>query len=73
VIRPEYAWKTYRFVVQASGDGADWQTVADYREGGVTGSPVVIDASITARYVRIDFEVKQSDAESGIVEWEILP
>lgn len=72
-LRPEYAWKTYRFAVQASDDGVRWQTVADFRERGVTGSPVVMDASFTARYVRIDFAVKPPDAESGVVEWEILP
>ncbi len=72
-LRPEYAWKTYRFVVQASDDAARWQPVVDFRERGVAGSPVVIDASVTARYVRIDFEVKPTEADSGIVEWELLP
>lgn len=40
--RFEYAWKTYRFLLEMSLDGQSWQTFADYRESGVTGSPITI-------------------------------
>ena len=30
LIRPEFAWKPYRFLVQASDDGTSWKTLGDH-------------------------------------------
>jgi beta-xylosidase len=72
-LRLEYAWKPYRFVVQASDDGATWRDVTDFRAQPATGSPVLIETPVTARYLRIQFDVKPNDPEAGVIEWEILP
>ena len=63
LIRPEYAWKPYRFVAQASTDGNSWQTLADYTKQPASGSPIEIAKPVTARYLRLVFpeDVKGSD------------
>jgi arabinoxylan arabinofuranohydrolase len=40
--RFEYAWKTYRFLLETSLDGRTWKVMADYRDAGIAGSPVVV-------------------------------
>jgi len=69
-IRFEYAWKPYRFRVQASDDGVSWRPVADYADQAVTGSPIVIDAAGKARYLRLAFPEDAGDA--AVIEWTVL-
>lgn len=72
-LRLEYAWKPYRFVVQASDDAATWRDVADCREQAMSGSPVVIEKPVNARFLRIQFVTEPGKPEPGVIEWEILP
>jgi beta-xylosidase len=68
-IRFEYPWKSYRFLVESSSDGQHWKTLADHRESGLAGSPVAIDSSAVARFLRIKFPTIEKDAQPGIFEW----
>ena len=70
-IRFEYAWKTYRFLVEASADGKQWQPMADHRKQGVAGSPVVISAPASARYLKISFPASGMESEPAIFEWTV--
>jgi beta-xylosidase len=65
-IRPEYAWKAYAFTVEASTDGEQWQTVADYTKQPAKGSPITVDKPVTARYLRLMFP----DTGKGVALWE---
>jgi hypothetical protein len=70
-IRFEYAWKSYAFELQASDDGTTWKTIADHSASPATGSPVVVDASAKARYLRIVFPKIQPKEAPGIFEWTV--
>jgi hypothetical protein len=61
-IRFEYAWKPYRFTIEASDDGLKWKTLA---EQTCTGSPVVIEQQASARYLRLTF----ADGNASLWEW----
>jgi hypothetical protein len=61
-IRFEYAWKQYRFAVEASDDGTKWKTLVDQAS---TGSPVVIEQPANARYLRLTF----ADSNASLWEW----
>ncbi len=72
-IRFEYAWKPYRFSVEASDDGASWRTVADHSETAVSGSPVVLDRKVTARFLRLAFPAETKGKEVSVFEWVACP
>lgn len=52
-LRPEYAWKTYRFALEISSDGKTWSSLADYRTEGKSGSPQIISIARKCRYLRL--------------------
>lgn len=70
-LRFEYAWKSYRFILEASGDGETWTTVADHRAGGIAGSPVAIDAPVDARYLRLVFPDDEPADMLSLFEWSV--
>ncbi len=63
LLRPEYAWKPFRFRLEVSADGADWRTLADHGDTPAKGSPIVIEAPARARHLRLVFpaDVRGSD------------
>jgi arabinoxylan arabinofuranohydrolase len=67
-VRFEYAWKPYRFVLEASNDGQAWTTLADHRTTPFTGSPFVLTPADSLRYLRLVFP---ADAKAGEMSvWE---
>ena len=72
IIRPEYAWKSYRFKVEVSGDGEQWETLADFGESPATGSPIRIDKPATARFLRLAFPDDVEGKDVGIFEWAVM-
>jgi beta-xylosidase len=71
-IRFEYAWKTYFFSVEASSDAQSWRTVADYRTKPATGSPVAIEHTVAARYLRLIFPEATKGRDIAILEWAVF-
>jgi len=69
-IRFEYAWKPYFVRLESSVDGHAWRTLADRRDSGVSGSPVVVAAPVTARYLRLDFDPERTGGAASVFEWE---
>ncbi|MGC4071305.1 MAG: family 43 glycosylhydrolase [Nibricoccus sp.] len=70
VVRFEYAWKKYPFTLEGSLDGKTWKTFADWRaDGGVSGSPVVIEHAGEARYLRIVFPGAVAGKDIEVIEW----
>jgi arabinoxylan arabinofuranohydrolase len=69
--RFEFPTRTYRFVIGHSLDGKDWKVLADHSKEGLTGSPVVIEGEIAARFLRIGFPESGSGKETGIFEWNV--
>ena len=61
-IRFEYAWKPYRFTIEASEDGRKWKTLVEQTS---TGSPVVIEQLASARYLRLT----PADSKASLWEW----
>jgi arabinoxylan arabinofuranohydrolase len=72
LIRPEYAWKPFRFAIAASTDGQSWETIADHTREAVSGSPITSDKAITARYLRLVFPEDVNGAAIGIIEWAVF-
>ncbi|MGB8353064.1 MAG: family 43 glycosylhydrolase [Chthoniobacteraceae bacterium] len=72
LIRPEYAWKPYRFTAEASADGERWQTLADFTKRPVTGSPIEISKPVTARYLRLVFPDDIKGSEISLLEWTLF-
>ena len=71
-IRFEFAWKPYAFALESSVDGQTWSVVADHRAQPATGSPVVISAPTTARYLRLVFPDTIEGRELAIFEWSVF-
>lgn len=69
-IRPEYAWKAYRFRVEKSADGETWSVVKDYSKSPVAGSPVVIELQDQARFLRLVFTAP--DPVPSVIEWSVF-
>ena len=67
-LRLEYAWKRYRFTVAASSDGETWTTLTDFRDG-IAGSPVIIEAAASARFLRLNFFPGATDSKPALFEW----
>lgn len=70
-LRFEYAWKPYRFALEASRDGAAWSVLADYRRDGIAGSPVTISAEAKARYLRLVFVDDVTAEAASLFEWSV--
>jgi hypothetical protein len=68
-LRFEYAWKNYRFALEASSDGQAWTMLADHRTDGVTGSPVAINAPARCRYLRLTFPADDRGVTPSLFEW----
>jgi beta-xylosidase len=71
LIRPEYAWKPYRFLIQTSNDGRAWQTLADFTGKTVTGSPIVVEQTTTTRHLRLVFPDDVKGSAISIFEWAL--
>jgi hypothetical protein len=72
LIRPEYAWKPYRFTAQASSDGKTWRTLADFTKEPAVGSPLVIMKPTTARYLRLVFPEDVKGSDISLFEWAVF-
>ncbi len=68
-LRLEYAWKKYRFKVEASDDGARWYPVADYTRDPVIGSPIIIEKKVSARHLRLVFPEDVKGSAIALFEW----
>jgi beta-xylosidase len=66
-LRFEYAWKTYRFLLEQSDDGAHWVPLRDCRDAGLSGSPVLLEQPGRARYLRLTFP--SADPHASLFEW----
>ena len=74
-LRFEYAWKFYAFTIVSSTDGQMWTPLADYTSKPATGSPVIINHPVRARYLRLNF-VSVADRSSGtpsVFDWLVRP
>ena len=71
-IRFEYAWKTYAFSVEASSDGQSWKNIADFRDQPLSGSPVVIEHTVEARYLRLRFPDTIKGQDIAVLEWAVF-
>jgi len=72
LIRPEYAWKPYRFAVETSSDGKAWSPLADHTDPAVTGSPILIEKSGSARYIRLVFPSDVPGSDISLFEWSVV-
>ena len=70
-LRFEYAWKTYKFMLEASVDGKAWTTLADHREQGLSGSPLVIATPANCRYLKLTFPPVAKDETTAVIEWAV--
>ncbi len=68
-IRPEYAWKPLVFAIESSSDGENWETIADYRDAPIHGSPITNTSKITARYLRLVFPDTLPAEDISLFEW----
>ncbi|HLP08525.1 MAG TPA: family 43 glycosylhydrolase [Opitutaceae bacterium] len=66
----EYAWKPYRFLIEQSDDGTHWTTLRDTGAAGVLGSPVLIEYSGRARFLRLTFPADSAPTPS-LFEWAV--
>jgi len=71
VLRPEYAWKSCRFTVEASSDGKTWLTLANYLKEPAIGSPIEIAKPVTARYLRIVFPEDVPGSAISLFVWAV--
>ncbi|MFT3829128.1 MAG: family 43 glycosylhydrolase [Opitutaceae bacterium] len=69
-LRFEYAWRTYRFLLEQSDDGTHWTTLRDCRDVGVSGSPVLIEHPGRARYLRLTFPAVSAPTPA-LFEWAV--
>lgn len=69
LVRPEFAWKPYRFSIGASTDGVTWQTIEDHLREPVSGSPMLSEKPVTARFLRLVFPDDVTGSTIGIIEW----
>ena len=70
-LRPEYAWKPYRFTAESSDNSEKWQTVANFTSMPAIGSPLVIEKPISARYLRLVFPDTVQGADISLFEWAV--
>jgi arabinoxylan arabinofuranohydrolase len=70
-LRLEYAWKPYRFKVDSSDDGKQWKTAADHTSSPATGSPILIEKPLIARYLRLVFPEDVKGDHISIFEWAV--
>jgi hypothetical protein len=68
-VRFEYAWKDYHFKNESSLDGQTWTLVADHSVTPASGSPVLLDTPIRARYLRLVFTRHKTDP--AVVGWQM--
>jgi len=72
IIRAEYAWKPYRFAIESSNDGESWIRIEDHTQDAITGSPIVSNKPVVARYLRLVFPEDVRGADIGIFEWAVF-
>jgi hypothetical protein len=67
----EYAWKPYRFAFEISNDGKQWRTLLDRTEKAAIGSPIVLKAEATTRYLRLIFPDDIAGSDISMFEWAV--
>lgn len=69
-IRAEYAWKSYHLRLEGSDDGETWSVLEDHSKEAVSGSPLVIGASASARFLRLVFT--SPEPPPCVFEWSVF-
>ena len=70
-LRLEYGWKPYRFTFEISEDGNQWRTLMDFTDKPALGSPILLEATATARYLRLTFPSDIAGRDISIFEWTV--
>lgn len=70
-LRFEFPTRTYRFVIEHSLDEAEWTVLADHRQEGLRGSPVVLDAHAETRFLRLRFADIDPQEPPAVFEWRV--
>ncbi len=72
-IRFEYAWKPYLVALEVSIDGKAWRVLVDHRaDGGVSGSPVIFETPVTARFERLILADLPTGESPSVFEWQVF-
>ncbi|MEO7933935.1 MAG: family 43 glycosylhydrolase [Chthoniobacterales bacterium] len=71
-IRFEYAWKSYLCSVETSLDGKSWNPLANYLTTPASGSPVIIDKPVEARFLRLVFPKPNRTQSPALWEWSVF-
>lgn len=71
-LRFEYAWKAYAFALETSLDGREWTQLVDHTRTPVVGSPVAIEHTVRARYLRLVFAPATGVGHPALFEWTVL-
>ncbi|MBB5349947.1 hypothetical protein HNR46_000168 [Haloferula luteola] len=71
LIRPEFCWKPFPFAMETSADGEHWNRQADFLQSPSLGSPILIEKSFVARFVRLVFPDTLQGSEISIFEWSL--
>lgn len=72
IIRPEYAWKPYRFAIETSTDGKSWNQLEDHTREAISGSPMISNKAVGARFLRLVFPEAMKGPDIGIIEWAVF-
>lgn len=65
----EYAHLPYRYKIEYSVDNKDWQMYADRMDNEESGSPVIDESKVSARYLRVNFAVDENLPRPAM--WEL--
>ncbi|MBD5782236.1 family 43 glycosylhydrolase [Pelagicoccus sp. NFK12] len=68
-LRPTFGWKEQRFIMESSLDGTSWETVADYRQSPISGSPITLIEPVTCKFLRIQFVDAAAENPPSLIEW----
>lgn len=71
-LRLEYPWKAYHLIVEASLDGEAWTTLREIEPASPAGSPLLVETSARARFLRLRFPHDARSAAPGVFEWSVF-
>ncbi len=66
---PEFPIYTYRYKIEVSGDGNNWNLADDQSNNTTSGSPLTTQKKFAARYVRIEMQQYKAGPRPGL--WEV--
>ncbi|TAG29883.1 MAG: discoidin domain-containing protein [Verrucomicrobia bacterium] len=68
----EYPWKGYTFAIEASLDGEAWTTLHTANAEVPAGSPLVIERTVRARYLRLVAPSGNAVTTPSVIEWRVF-